>query len=647
MFVINEDNSIYATRGDIVFFSVSADDDGAPYHFQAGDVVRFKVYGKKDAENVVLQKDFPVTDVCEEVEIYLTEEDTKIGDVISKPADYWYEVELNPFDHPQTIIGYDEDGAKVFKLFPEGDDINEYVPDPEDFPVVDEELDMTSTRPVQNQAIARAFRNLEAGYEKVFEAVAEKFVTPEMFGAIGDGEADDTDAIESMFAAGNGCYMFRKAYKLRHGVTVPGNSKLYSEGATFNQPNFGRGIFVARGNNIDFYGTYYFNMVGDKTKLDVEGVECSALLLEDEVNNLHIERFYIYNFIGGVTSGGSTASNITADYIHVENCDFGIWGANMHNVSIGVLSFKDIDNSQNEPAHALYLTGNNREIKTTNFHVGLVHGENCVAALTDCVLSVKGTSQFSCDKVYVKNVNCVITPLNSSGYVRNIYADGVWHYCFDLQGNSPDGQPFVIEDGCFVNLDCDYYCYGAGASANAIVRNCKFIGESAEGFVYLSSVEDFTEENCYFKNTGTATIAVYNIASTAIINIISPTVVNASMVNHIQSGVNVVFKLNPALIDNGLCNNAMYNTFFLPNDYFKQLSNVNDNWIFNNIIADNCTITQMRGNGVFTILNKNRTSSIMDLGNTKLILKGGKTQYTAQEWDLKTFRVINSIAYEI
>ena len=132
MFTLNDDLSIYATRGDIVFFSVSAEEDGKPYKFQAGDVLRIKVFGKKDTEAVVLQKDFPVLDVTENVEIFLTEEDTKIGEVISKPKDYWYEVELNPGDNPQTIIGYDEDGAKVFKLFPEGDDIPEFVPEPED-----------------------------------------------------------------------------------------------------------------------------------------------------------------------------------------------------------------------------------------------------------------------------------------------------------------------------------------------------------------------------------------------------------------------------------------------------------------------------------------------------------------------------------
>lgn len=167
MFTINDDNSIYATRGDIVFFSVSAEDDGVAHLFQPGDVLRIKVYGKKDAENVVLQKDFPVTEECEAVEIFLSEEDTKIGEVISKPKDYWYEVELNPGENPQTIIGYDEDGAKVFKLFPEGADIPEYEPDPEELPVVDEKLDATSTRPVQNQAITKAIFELRGAVEEL------------------------------------------------------------------------------------------------------------------------------------------------------------------------------------------------------------------------------------------------------------------------------------------------------------------------------------------------------------------------------------------------------------------------------------------------------------------------------------------------
>lgn len=122
MFKLNKDLSIYATRGDIVFFKVKALKNGERHTFEAGDVVRIKVFNKKGCHCVVLQKDFPVAENTQEVDVYLTSEETTIGGVISKPVDYWYEIELNPDTAPQTIVGYDDDGAKVFKLFPEGKD---------------------------------------------------------------------------------------------------------------------------------------------------------------------------------------------------------------------------------------------------------------------------------------------------------------------------------------------------------------------------------------------------------------------------------------------------------------------------------------------------------------------------------------------
>lgn len=167
MFVLNDDNSIYATRGDVGYFSVTMEEDGKVIPFRAGDIVRIKVFGKKDCENVVLQKDFAVVDDASSVDIHLTGADTKFGDVISKPKDYWYEVELNPDDNPQTIIGYDEDGAKLFKLFPEGDDMDYPETDPEDIPVVDAELDMTSHRPIENQAVAREIFRLNSELENI------------------------------------------------------------------------------------------------------------------------------------------------------------------------------------------------------------------------------------------------------------------------------------------------------------------------------------------------------------------------------------------------------------------------------------------------------------------------------------------------
>lgn len=123
MFKVNNDMSIYVTRGDILAFKVTADYYGENYVFKAGDIVRMKVFEKKGCDCVMLQKDFIVESDTEEVTIQLTGSDTKFGELIHKPKDYWYEVELNPLTNPQTIIGYDEDGAKVFRLFPEGADM--------------------------------------------------------------------------------------------------------------------------------------------------------------------------------------------------------------------------------------------------------------------------------------------------------------------------------------------------------------------------------------------------------------------------------------------------------------------------------------------------------------------------------------------
>ncbi len=172
MYQVNDDMSIYVTRGDIVNLAVTAEDNGEQYIFKAGDLVRIKVFAKKDCDSVVLQKDFPVVIATDTVEIFLDENDTKIGEVISKPRDYWYEIELNPLSDPQTIIGYDEDGAKVFRLLPEGRDLTENDPVimPEDIPVVDTELSLYSKRPVENQAVTKALLRLENEIKGLKEA---------------------------------------------------------------------------------------------------------------------------------------------------------------------------------------------------------------------------------------------------------------------------------------------------------------------------------------------------------------------------------------------------------------------------------------------------------------------------------------------
>mgnify|MGYP004619568375 CR=1 FL=1 len=121
MIKIDEEKTIHLTRGDSATIVVTAqNDDGSNYEFQKGDTLRLKVMSKKKVEEIVLTKDIIIDSNKESVEIELTSDETRIGDYINKPITYWYEVELNPDNNSTTIIGYDENGPKQFKLYPEG-----------------------------------------------------------------------------------------------------------------------------------------------------------------------------------------------------------------------------------------------------------------------------------------------------------------------------------------------------------------------------------------------------------------------------------------------------------------------------------------------------------------------------------------------
>lgn len=120
MFKTDSENNIHATRGDMGTLTITASNGDADYTFPVGTVIRLKVFEKKNCASVVMTKDVTVTEATATVQMTLGEDDTRIGNVISKPVDYWYEVEMNPETASQTIIGYDEDGAKLFRLYPEG-----------------------------------------------------------------------------------------------------------------------------------------------------------------------------------------------------------------------------------------------------------------------------------------------------------------------------------------------------------------------------------------------------------------------------------------------------------------------------------------------------------------------------------------------
>lgn len=119
--VDNKTKTISINRGDdnIGFnFSIPIDDT-TNYTFQVEDIIKFGVYNKNGLnDKAVILKTITNDEEKEVISIELTKEDTTIGDIENKPITYWYEIQLND----DTIIGYDEKGAKQFIVYPEGSD---------------------------------------------------------------------------------------------------------------------------------------------------------------------------------------------------------------------------------------------------------------------------------------------------------------------------------------------------------------------------------------------------------------------------------------------------------------------------------------------------------------------------------------------
>ncbi len=125
MATLGDNYSIETNRGSMLALTIrTKDKDGNFYEFQPGDVIRFKLMTKGKCEDVILQEDVTVSEISDGVPLVISSEKMKIGDLINKPVDYWYEVELNPdTSSTVTILGYTKKtGGRILTLTPEGGD---------------------------------------------------------------------------------------------------------------------------------------------------------------------------------------------------------------------------------------------------------------------------------------------------------------------------------------------------------------------------------------------------------------------------------------------------------------------------------------------------------------------------------------------
>lgn len=115
-----ETNQIFHQRGDKLIYPIE-------YDFKKYDVLAFAIYNKSglDEKPIVFEK-FTIAEDCSSYTIEIDSDTMKIGEMLNKKKDYWYEISLND---EKTLVGYemseDETGNRkrkpaIFTLLPEG-----------------------------------------------------------------------------------------------------------------------------------------------------------------------------------------------------------------------------------------------------------------------------------------------------------------------------------------------------------------------------------------------------------------------------------------------------------------------------------------------------------------------------------------------
>ena len=122
MFIIDEDNTtIKMTRGQSGFITFSAlTPEGDLYTFKRDDIIRLNITKEGRENMIVMSIDTRIEDDTNEASIFIASSNSTIGPVINKPVNYWYDIELNPDTSlAQMLLGYDDNGPKIFRLYPE------------------------------------------------------------------------------------------------------------------------------------------------------------------------------------------------------------------------------------------------------------------------------------------------------------------------------------------------------------------------------------------------------------------------------------------------------------------------------------------------------------------------------------------------
>lgn len=210
-------------------------------------------------------------------------------------------------------------------------------------------------------------------------------VTPQMFGAVGDGIADDTQAIQDAISSGHDVDFGTGRYKVSGYFKIdrPG-TRLLSSGSIIEQTLWGYPVFVIQAKGVKMNGTWEGRYEGSRsvviesntlgfpyvTSGDWKAYGCFIWMdyyQSRDISGFEVDDLKVYGFIGGIWFTGADARIGSA---YFDTVDFGVFGVVFDNQRIGSVYHKNITASQGHEGHAVYTNGTGK-----GFYCGPVYVE--------------------------------------------------------------------------------------------------------------------------------------------------------------------------------------------------------------------------------------------------------------------------------
>lgn len=367
-----------------------------------------------------------------------------------------------------------------------------------------------NTYNVADSAARANISSLNSRVDKLENSVP---LSPEMFGAVGDGMTDDTEAFNNMFAANAGFY-------------VCGENKSYKIAG-----------------NVQCNGDCVFNLNGSTLYLTEHAFQGSAFLNFQ----FNASTVIIYN---GIVDGNGTdqwntsigdmvgcyAFNITASVVSVHNMAFqNIWGyalriLNAGNVSVSNSQFNNVgghymtNNEYDMFGDSIYI-GNASSAQTVNVKSCKLYGKHSGSSLSRAGITLEGGNQ---------TVNLAVENTIIENYDRTLHAEGV-------------GEVKASVISCIINntnVLAFWWKNGTseGGSSKLLFENCSIYttGNDYSGTRGIRGFRLITFSNCDINYAGcliySASLSQYDLVNLSNCSVIATKRGNASVCPLIEAG---------------------------------------------------------------------------------------------------------------